>query len=170
METESKAKTTDETGIKADSKKVFWTRFGLWVLFSTIMPCGFIIWRYDLFKVTSKVQLGGWGFIAIIIAAVFCLSMWRYIKRAMGAKYSFMWQIVSGIIKICLPLMLLMLAVQSIQNSVEYFTQFMGVTIVCELIGIPLNPMPKWVYLKTGEAQYDVIDYYFKKKEEKEGK
>lgn len=167
---ETEVKKTSESKVEPDSKKVFWTRFGLWVLFSVIAPCGFIIWRYDLFKVTSKVQLGGWGFIAVIIASVFAFSLWRYIKRAMGKSYSYVWQIISGIVKICLPLMLLMLAVQSIQNSVEYFTQFMGVTIICELIAIPLNPMPKWVYIKTGEATYDAIDYYFKKKDEREGK
>lgn len=168
--TETEYEQAEEAELKEDTKKVFWIRFSLWALFGAILPIIFLVWRYKLFQVTTTMQLGGWGFIAIIIACVFGRALWKYIKIGMANTYSFLWQCVGGLFKIVLPIFALYCALDAIQESIAYMLQFLGILMASEAIAIPLNPMPKWVYFKTGETKYGIIDYYFKKKSEEEKK
>jgi len=68
---------------------VFWTRFALWTIFACVLPFIFIVWRFELFHTISKIRIGGWGLIAIVIVIAFFLSVVKYIKLALKAKYSF---------------------------------------------------------------------------------
>lgn len=125
------------------SNKEFITRFVLWAIFACAMPFTFIAWRYDLFTKVSKVSLSGWGIIALIILFFFIKYCLKMLKE--GQPYSMFTQLVSGIIKIILPLVVLLVLLNSIKDNIDLCIQSLTCVIVCETIAIPLNPLPKWV-------------------------
>lgn len=160
----------EETKKKALSEKqVFWIRFVCWSIFACIVPVVFIIWRYDLFTKITAIQFGGWGMLAIIIVATFLIVLANYIKKAFS-KRSMTKQIISGICKVVLPLLTLLLVLYSIRNNIDLFLQALGCVIISESIAIPINPMPKRVYEESKGATEDAIDYFFQRYDEKNKK
>ena len=119
--------TTTTTETKKETKKltpkqIFAIRMVCWVLCALIIPVAFIIFRYDLFTKISKVQFGGWGMIAIIIIFTFIAVLGKYLKRGFK-KYSLVGQIISGVIKIVLPLVALYFILVNIKDSIDLFLQ-----------------------------------------------
>lgn len=159
-------KTEEEEEAKA--KRVFWIRFALWCLFACILPVCFIGWRYDIFGNSATMKLSGWGLIAVIIAAVFGFSVFKYIKAAFKAEYSMLWQCISGFFKIVFPILLVAVALNTVKDSIDKLVQALSATAAFEAVAIPLNPMPKWVFDKTKGAMQSPIDYFFKKRDEAE--
>lgn len=157
-------------------KAVFWIRFALWSLCACVIPFLFIVYRFQLFQTISKIQIGGWGMIAIIIVAVFAFSIIRYVKMALSAKYSLAVQILNGICKIIIPLVVVMVIIYNIKSNIDLFIQVLGVVIISEMVAIPLNPLPKWAYEQQKnvreEERKETVDYlldsFFKKKKEQE--
>ena len=142
------------TWLKEHPKTVFWTRFVFWTLLACVLPFIFIVWRFELFQPISKIQIGGWGIIAIVIVAVFAFAIIRYIRLALSAKYSLISQCLSGFCKIIIPLCVIMVILYNIKSNIDLFLQVMGVVTVCEAVAIPINPLPKWAY----ECQKEVRD------------
>lgn len=138
--------------IQNHPKTIFAFRFVFWALFACVIPFLFIAFRFDLFQSVSKIKIGGWGIIGIIIVAIFVFVLIRYVKLAFSETYSFGVQCFNGLTKIILPLLLVALVVHVIKSDVETFAQSLNFVIVSELIAIPINPMPKWV----NEKQKDV--------------
>lgn len=62
----------------------------------------------------------------------------------------------------------------SVRDSVDTMIQVMGVVIGCELVAIPLNPLPKWAYdmqkdvkdSEKKEAMDYLLDGFFKRKKD----
>lgn len=160
--------------IKEHPKTVFWTRLVLWAIFSCGLPFMFVVWRFKLFDAVSTIQIGGWGLIAIILVAVFVITVVRYVRIVLNAKYTLTGQILGGICKTVIPLVAFLAVLQSVKDNVELLMQVVGCIIACELVAIPLNPLPQWAY----EAQKDVraeerkeaadylIDTFFSRKKE----
>lgn len=157
-------------------KSVFWTRFVSWTMFACVLPFIFIVYRFNLFGKISKIQIGGWGLIAIVIVAIFVFTVLRYIKLAFAGRYSLIGQVLNGVCKVIVPLIVAMVVLKSIQDNVALMIQVLGCVVSCEAIAIPLNPLPKWAYemqkdVKDTEKK-DTIDYllteFFKKKKENE--
>lgn len=123
--------------------KKFVIRFILFTLFACILPFTFIAWRYELFNKVDEVSLTGWGVIGILIIAVFCIYVLNAIKK--GMPYSMFTQVVDGILKVEMPLVIFYLMLTSIQSTIELFLQCLICIIVCEAIAIPINPLPKWI-------------------------
>lgn len=163
--------------IEEHPQAVFWTRFVSWFLFSCGLPFAFIVWRFQLFQKISKIQIGGWGIIAIIIVAVFIFTVIKYVKLALNAKYTMTAQILGGICKIILPLLVALITLYSVRDNVDLMIQVLGCVTICEAIAIPLNPLPKWAYEKQKDVKEEerketteyIIDTFFKKKKEVEG-
>lgn len=164
------------TWIKEHPRAVFWIRVALWSIFACILPFAFIAWRFELFYPVSKVHIGGWGILAIVIVAVFIFSVVRYVRIAEGEKYSFAVQCLNGFCKVILPLLTLLVVLYSIRNNLNLFIQALGAVIICEAAAIPLNPLPKWAYdkqkdIKEGEIKSTIdyfIDKFFKGKKDDE--
>lgn len=150
------------------SKKVLITRIISWCILAGIAPVVFIAWRYQLFGKVTKMNIGGWGLIAIVIAGVFIFVVGKYIKKAMDVKWSMAGQCVSGIFKVLLPLIGVYVCLYCVKDNLENFLQALLVVIVCEALAIPVNPMPQWVYeLSKGETQ-DIFEFALNKKEKEE--
>ena len=152
----------------------FWTRFVLWTIFSCVLPFVFILWRFDLFKTVSKIQIGGWGIIAIVLVAVFVFTVIRYVKIALNAKYSLLGQVLGGVCKIIIPLLAALFILKGVRDNIDLMIQVLGCVTLCEAVAIPLNPLPKWAYemqkdVRDGERK-ETMDYlldgFFKRKKD----
>lgn len=153
-------------------KKIFIIRIIAWALFSCVIPVIFIGWRYDLFNKVGGLQLSGWGLIAIIIIFAFLYAMVKYI-RAGFVEYSMLKQIVNGLVRVVIPLGALLCICISLRNNVEVFIQALSCVLVSEVIAIPINPFPEWVYKKSKGRFESAVDYmaskFYPKKEEEKG-
>lgn len=155
-------------------KTVFGIRLVLWATFSAILPFIFIAYRYGIFTKNSSISLSGWGFIGIIILLIFVITLVKYLYE--GMKPGLFKQCVGGFCKVILPLLILLLLVEEIRSHIELVEQALGCVIVCELVGIPLNPFPEWLEKKRVEEGREKAqtlsevfwDTFFKKKKDHE--
>lgn len=146
-------------GIMSKKEKgIFITRAILWCIFSCVIPVCFIGWRYDLFKKAGTLQLSGWGLIGIIIIFAFIYVLVKYI-RAGFVEWSLTKQIVNGVIKVVFPLGVLFAISLSLRNNLDVFIQAVGCTLLSEIIAIPINPFPEWVWNKTKGRFESAVDF-----------
>lgn len=157
-----------------ETKKKKWpfiVRVIAWVLFACVLPVVFIGWRFEIFEKAGSLQISGWGMIAIIIIAVTIYAIIKYI-RAGFIGWSWVKQIINGVVKVILPLGALLAICISMRNNLNCFIQALSVTLVCEVVGIIVNPFPKWVWEQSQghfESTVDFIaDKFYNKSKEKE--
>ena len=151
-----------------NEKKIFIIRVILWTLFSCVIPVGFIGWRYKLFDKVGKLQLSGWGLIAIIILLVFLYVLIKYI-RAGFVEWSMIKQIIDGVAKIIFPLSALLMICIGLRSSVDIFIQALSCVLLSEVIAIPINPFPEWIWKKTKGRFENMVDFVASKFNNKEG-
>lgn len=168
----AKREKTEEELQKEKETRIFVVRIILWSLFSCVIPVLFIGFRYDLFRKASSLQLSGWGIIAVIIVGVFLYVLTKYIRAGFG-QWSFVKQIIDGVIKVVLPLGIVLAICVSIRNNLDAFIQSLSCVLISETIAIPINPFPEWVWEKSKgrfESMVDfVADRFYNKKEEHKG-
>lgn len=148
-------------------KKIFILRAVLWTLFAAVIPLIFIGWRYDLFRKAGTIQLSGWGMIGIFIVLIFLIVLVKYIKAGF-TEWSMVKQVLNGVIKVLLPILVLLGLCMGIKSNIEYFTQALSFVLLSEAIAIPINPFPKWVYEKSKGRFESVIDLFANKLNKKE--
>lgn len=145
-------------------KTIFISRAIAWFMFAGILPFVFIAYRFSLFHTVSKIQIGGWGIIAILIIGVVAITFLKYLKIAMGIRYSYLGQVVKGFFKVIIPLLIVAVIVYNIRNNIDLFLQALGCVICCETIAIFVNPFPKWIWdlqknVKETERK-EGVDYF----------
>lgn len=152
---------------KLTPRQIFWLRFAFWCLFACVLPFCFIVWRFDLFATTTKMNLGGWGIIAIGVVAIFAISLMRYVAK--GMKHSMTKQIINGVCKIIIPLVLCYIIVYWLRDETKNCMQVLGCVTLCELVAIPINPMPEWKFnnhISEQDAAMDKLwDKFFSRKD-----
>lgn len=150
------------------SKKEFIIRAIIWAVFAVIAPLGFIIWRYNMFTQINKISLSGGGLLGVLLLIIFLHVLFKYIRSGLMG-FSYVKQILNGVTKLLFPLVAILLVTVAVRNSLDYFIQSLGVTIISETIGIPINPFPKWIHEKT-EGQYEnMLDILLNKLEKGKG-
>ena len=173
-ETEEEVKKGLFAWIEKHPKSTFWTRLVLWTVLSWVLPCAFIVWRFQLWRKVGQIQIGGWGIVAIILTAVFIFTIIRYVKMAFSNRYTLIGQLLSGFCKIVVPLLAMTLILYSVKDSINLMIQVMGCVTICEAVAIPFNPLPKWAYekqkdVRIGERKetFDyLLDGFFKRKKD----
>lgn len=130
--------------LEQKKKKEFWSKFALYVLFGAILPCMFLTWRFNLFGKASKVQIGGWGLLAILFLGIFFAKTVKIVR--MGLPYSLATQVLEGVVKVLIPLFIAIMAAYYLKNAMTQLVQFLCVTFVCEAVAIVVNPLPKWLH------------------------
>ena len=130
------------------SKKEFAIRMVLFTIFGLVLPFGFVVYRYGLFKDTHT-TLTGIGLFAVIIAFVFIKHVLNMYKKA--NEHTMTAQIISGYSKVIIPLLILLYFVVKMSGDIETFIQSLECVIVCELIAIPIDPLPVWAYQRNIE-------------------
>lgn len=149
---------TKPTSRALTPRKSFWLRFVAWIMFAVVAPCGFIVWRFGLFAPAAepKIIVGGWGVLVILMVSIFSLVLVSYIKQ--GLKGTYYEQLVSGFTKLVLPLLITYALLYIVRNSVDLFLNVLGVIIACEIVAVPINPMPEWLKKHRTEETENMID------------
>ena len=126
-------------------KAIFLVRIVAFVLFACILPFAFIAWRFGLFSQSqgSSVALSGWGIIGIIIVLVFVIYVLKMLRR--GQPFSMFSQVLGGLVKVILPLLICLLVLKAMKNNIDSMIQALICAIICEMVAIVVNPLPKWV-------------------------
>lgn len=132
------------------SKKEFWVRLSIYILFGGALPFAFLIWRFKLFSKVSKLSIGGWGIIAVIFISVFFIKLIKAVRK--GLPFSLVSQILEGICKIIIPLLIGAFCCYYLKDIMEEVFQFLWVLIVCESIAIVVNPIPKWAHENKNDS------------------
>lgn len=117
--------------------------FIVWTILACVAPIGFIIYRFDLFQKVSKVNIGGWGLVVILIVFVFAVVVKKNIKK--GITYSRPTAILTGLLGAPLLLWLFTLGLYFIRNNMDVAIQVFLMISVCETLAALVNPFPKWI-------------------------
>ena len=152
---------------ESKDKKVFIARVILFCIFGCILPFVFIAWRFQIFSNGGGVSLTGWGVIGILIVFFFILYCLKILKNSI--PFSMTYQILSGTIKVILPLILLLLLVNALEDSIRQFKQVLIIVIGCEAIAIVVNPFPKYMHDKGIEKAENLMDMFITKFKKKDG-
>lgn len=143
---------------------IFWSRFVGWVIFFIGVPIGFMAWRFELFSKVSQIKISGWGLVAIILVAVFLVSLLRYLTKS--KEYSYLKQVLKGLMFPVIPLLAVWYMLNYFEDSIVQLEQFIGVLAISEAVAVIVNPMPKWVSEKTKGETEDIIEAFLTKREQ----
>lgn len=145
---------------------IFWTRMVVWIAFSCIIPISVFAAKFGLFKESSiqydslgnvveasSVSLNGWGIVACAIVGFTASAI---IKEVIAAYpgYSLTKQWLSGFRKTVLPLVIGFFVCLFIREVVAHLMFCFGTLAVCQFIAVPVNPLPKWRFEKSGVEDY----------------
>ena len=129
---------------KKMSKKQFWARLVIYIIFGAVIPFVFLMWRFQLFSKVSSISIGGWGIVAIIFVAVFAIKLMVAIRK--GLPFSMLTQVLDGVCKVIIPLIIGAVIVSMMEDLHKQIFQFLMVVIICETVAIVANPLKQWAH------------------------
>lgn len=153
--------------MKKMSKKQFWFRFSAYFVLGLVLPLIFLIWRFKLFGKVSKISIGGWGFIAILLFVIFFIKMLKAIKK--GLPFNLTTHIINAVVKVTLPLFLALMTVHLMKDFMTECFQVLCVFLVCETISAIANPLPQWIHENQLEEKENQLKGIFSSLMEKKG-
>jgi hypothetical protein len=137
----------------------------LWTAVGCVAPVAVFAYKFGLFNTnapqydslgnliaTPTVTLNGWGIISCIVVGMFLIGVIQEIADA-HIGYSLVKQCYIGISKI-IPLIVIYLVCYFLNGAIGHLMFCLAVLIICKLIAVPLNPLPKWKYDKLGVEEY----------------
>ena len=151
---------------------IFWGRMFGWLVAQLGVPIGTFAWKFGLFDSTSyetkydelgnvvqtSVSLNGWGIISVILIGYTAIQILNQILDSMEDGYSLTKQTINGIKSRVIPLLIAFFICYFLNGVLSQIIYCLGVIIFSQLVAIPLNPMPQWVYKKKGVEDYkDVL-------------
>lgn len=145
------------------TKKKFTILFITFLLFALVIPCVYFIVRFNLFTEFSKLQIGFWGFVVfgIIIGVLWVLA--GYYLEGLKTKWTILKQIVSGGIKLILPLLLVLLILTWLKDNIALMIESLYVIIPSECVAIVVNPLPRWCFENNVDGIGEITDKVFKR-------
>lgn len=145
--------------------KKFIIRMTLFLLFSLVAPCIYLIVRFNLFQADNRLKIGIAEIIVIGIFLSVLVVLIKYYLDGLKTKYSMVKQILQGVIKLILPLCLFLAIIIFLQNNIDIIKQALYVIIPCEFVAIIVNPLPKWCFDNNVEGMGEIFDKIVRKKE-----
>lgn len=124
-------------------KIIFIIRALLWFYFSLFLPICAITKNYDLVK-PNPFKYTGWAIICSIFLVISISAIFGYIIQSL--RYSIYIQIFSGIKKILIPIIVMLLICTIIDKNIDKIMNILKICLISEAVAIPINPFPKWVY------------------------
>lgn len=79
------------------------------------------------------------------------------------------YQILNGLIKVILPLLLVYVVVNALEENLRQFKQCLFIVIGCEAVAIVVNPFPKYMHDKGIEKTENLMDTFIAKWKKKDG-
>lgn len=121
--------------------KIFVAKLTAYIMIGFVIPFTFLVWRYNLFSKSERLNIGGWGVIAIIFSAIFFMALVKKAGETIeNEKYK---QVFDGIRKIFIPLLAATLCVYAMYGFWRELVEFLGILTVCETIAYIINPLPQ---------------------------
>ncbi len=127
-------------------KKEFFIKLILWLFFAAAVPIMTIVDKYDMIK-NGTLKYTGWAILVFIIAFIFIAVICSYISKIF--KWSMALQIFNGVRLVLVPLLFMLIGVDLIVSNIANVKYILVVSFISEAIAIPLNPFPKWLYMKN---------------------
>lgn len=147
---------------------LFWIRLIMWIGVSCITPIAVFSTKFGLFKETSyepvydelgnmisasPIALNGWGILSCLIVGFTAIGILKEVSKAY-VGYSFTKQIIHGICS-SIPIVMCFLLCYFLEDTIDTLKYCFAVLMVTKLVSIPLNPLPKWRYEKSGVENYN---------------
>lgn len=137
-----------------------------WIAANCVIPIAVFANKFGLFKdnvpetdslgnviKTPSIALNGWGIIGCIIIGLTAVSIMKEIIAAYPT-YSLTKQVFVGVTKTVIPLAVIWLTCYFLNGVISEVMFCLGTVIICRLVAIPLNPLPKWRYEKNSIEDY----------------
>ena len=135
------------------SKKEFWIRFPIYLLFYLILPAGYLLFRFNLFKKITAYSIGGWGLLFIFFVTIALIKLIRTVRK--GLPFCYTTQILNGLCKVIVPLAGITAGLYLMRNAMPQMIEFMVVLTSCQFVALLVNPIPRWAYENhLGEEGY----------------
>lgn len=151
-------------------KKEFIIRLSMFLLFALVLPITYISVRCKLWEQTTTISF--WFILLTIIIVMVVAVLIKYYLDGMKTKYSYTKQILTGVIKVILPLgAILLLAIwykgkaEWIVEHTNLFIEILGVVLASETVAIVVNPLPKWAFNNNVEGLVEITDKILHKEE-----
>lgn len=147
---------------------LFWSRLIAWIGVSCIAPVAVFSKKFGLFKETSyepvydelgnivsasPPALNGWGIVSCLIIGFTVIGILKEVSKAY-VGYSFTKQIIKGILS-TIPVMICFAICYFLKDNLDAIRYCLATIIVTKLAAVPLNPLPKWRYEKSGVEDYN---------------
>ena len=160
---------------KARTLIIFWSRMVGWMIMSCVIPIVTFSVKFGLFNKTTvktdslgnviesaSTSLNGWG---LVSCAIIGFTISTIIKEVLDAypQYSLAKQCLTGFRKTVLPLLIGFFICLFINGVIQHIMFCLGTLAACQAVAIPLNPLPKWKYDKSGVEDYSSVLNYFTK-------
>jgi len=123
-----------------------------------VAPIAYLVIRFSLFQTTTRLQVGLTGIVVIAIMLGVISVLIKFYLDGMKCKYSLFKQILQGIIKLILPLLLLLVSLVWLGDNISILKEALYVIIPCELVAIIVNPLPKWCFDNNVDGMSEIAD------------
>lgn len=148
-----------------NKKVIFITRLILTLVFMILIPFTYMTVRFNLFQATTKIQFGFWGLILIAVMALTIGVLIKFYLDGMKTKYSYLKQVLSGAIKVVIPLLVAIFVLRWIGTNIDYVIELLLVLVSCESVAILLNPLPKWAFDNNIDGIGEITDKLLARRE-----
>ena len=151
------------------NRLIFWTRLLSWIAVGCGLPIGVFTYKFGLFRdvtvhydalgnVISRTSYmpNGWGIVSILLIGSFISNILKEVAEASAPGYSLTKQMYSGLEK-TMPLIIAFGVCYFLSGVLDRVMFCLATLILCRLISIPLNPLPKWKYEKLGKEDYSTM-------------
>lgn len=148
-------------------KAEFIIRLILTIVSAVVVPFTYMTVRFNLFQATTKVQFGFRGLILIVIMGLTVGMLIKFYLDGMKTKYSYLKQVLSGAIKIVIPLLVAIFVLRWIGSNIDYVIELLIVLVCCETVAILVNPLPKWAFNNNVDGIGEITDMLIARREKK---
>lgn len=142
------------------------------IVLSLVIPLTYLCIRFNLF--TTRQSISIWGLIVVVFIIGIIALFINYYLSGMKTRHSLLKQILSGFVKLILPLGILLaisiwmyLKSDYIVANMKMFIEAIVVIMVCEIPAIIINPLPKWCFDNNVEGLAQITDKLLHKNEDK---
>ena len=152
----------------AKNRIIFWTRMVSWLAVGCGTPITVFAIKFGLFTKTTveydelgnimsqtDVSLNGWGIVSVLLIGSFISAIVKDVAESYTG-YSLIKQCYVGLCK-TMPLIIAFAVLYFLSGVIEQIMFCLMILIVCRLVSIPLNPLPKWKYEKKGNEDYSTL-------------
>ena len=160
----------NKTVKKTESKGLlaFWIRMILWVIAQAGVPITVFAIKFGLFTtesittsydelgnvVQTSISLNGWGIVSVFLIGWTVMQIVNSIIESMEDGYSMVKQVVKGVKSRIIPLVITFFICYYLEGVLKEVMFCLIILIASQLVAIPLNPLPQWIYKKKGVEEY----------------